>query len=90
MYDFPLSINLDSDFAIVIVKSCVVLHNFVLQRDGYNTKDTLSITGLQSITRRNECVRGRFSTNNVRKIMMEYFLTSTGSKNVNFLRFNEE
>ena len=75
---FRKAINLDPDFAIDIVKSCVVLHNFVLERDGYNTEDTLSITGLQSITR-SEYVSGGLSANNVRKIMMDYFLTPIGS-----------
>lgn len=28
-----------------IVKTCCVLHNFVMDRDGYNVEDTLSVEG---------------------------------------------
>lgn len=75
---FHKAINLKPDFATDIVKSCVVLHNFVLERDGYQTEDALTIVGLQSMSR-SECVRGGIPANNVRKIMMDYFLTPIGS-----------
>lgn len=75
---FHRAINLNPDFATDIVKACVILHNFVLERDGYNTDESLSITGLQDI-RRTDCVRGGVSANNVRKMMMDYFMTPIGS-----------
>lgn len=76
---FHRAIILDPNFAIDIVNSFVILHNFVLERGGYNTEDILLITGFQSITRTSESLQGELSANNVRKIMMDYFLTPTGS-----------
>lgn len=75
---FHRLINLNHDFATDIVKACVILHNFVIKRDGYIIEDTLSITGVQSISG-SEHVRGGISANNVRNIMMEYFMTPIGS-----------
>jgi hypothetical protein len=34
------------EFSEDIVKACIVLHNFVRMRDGYNFDDTLSYEGL--------------------------------------------
>lgn len=43
---FHRPINVNSDLAVQIVKTCCLLHNYVRQRDGYNFTETLSITGL--------------------------------------------
>lgn len=67
----------DPEFCTEIVKACVILHNFVVIRDGYNTEDSLSVTGIESLPR-SESVRAGLSANNVRKMMTDYFLTSVG------------
>lgn len=53
---FHRAINLHPDFATGVVKACVILHNFVIERDGYNTEDAVTLMGLQNITR-DECMR---------------------------------
>lgn len=75
---FHRPINLKPDFAIDIVKACVVLHNFVRNRDGFEIEDTMTITGLEDIPGE-ETVRGGISANNVRNILCDYFLTPVGS-----------
>lgn len=75
---FHRPINVNTNFATDIVKACVVLHNFVREKDGYDAEDMMTITGLQNIHTAHQ-VRGGISANNVRKIMTDYFLTPDGS-----------
>jgi len=45
IYDISsLRVNVSPDFAVVIVNACVVLHNFVRERDGYKFEDALTVT----------------------------------------------
>lgn len=74
---FHRPINLDPDFAVDIVKACVVLHNFIRDRDGFEAEDTLTITGLLDLS--GERVRGGLLANNVRNILADYFVTDIGS-----------
>ncbi|KAG8239201.1 hypothetical protein J437_LFUL018791 [Ladona fulva] len=67
-------------FLVDIVKVYVELHNFICDRDGYETEDTLSIIGLHDIERARHA-RGGISANNVRNMMTDYFLTPNGSVN---------
>jgi len=46
---FQRTLNVSPDFAVDIVKVCVVLHNFVRERDGYKFEDTLTVTGLEDV-----------------------------------------
>jgi hypothetical protein len=41
---FQRPLNVIPDFAVVIVKACVVLRNFVRERDGYKFEDALTVT----------------------------------------------
>nr|CAH7749981.1 unnamed protein product [Callosobruchus chinensis] len=43
---FHRAISLKPDFAMDIVKACVVLQNFVRERDGYKIEGTFTVTGL--------------------------------------------
>lgn len=72
---FHRPINVNPDFAVDIVKACVVLHNFVRDRDGYETEDTITITGLEDLP----TVRGGLTANNVRNELADYFLTDVGA-----------
>ena len=47
---FQLLLNVSRDFAVDLVKVCVVLHNFVLERDGYKFEDALTVTGVERCT----------------------------------------
>lgn len=71
-------LNVQTDFAVDIVKACVVLHNFVRDRDGYVAEDTTSITGLEDIQVATN-TRGGLQANNVRNILCKYFVSSIGS-----------
>ncbi|XP_072401694.1 uncharacterized protein [Diabrotica undecimpunctata] len=75
---FHRPINLNPNYAVDIVNACVVLHNFVRDRDGYESENTLTITGLEDIPRA-ETVRGSINANNIRNIVSDYFLTPIGS-----------
>ena len=44
---FQRPLNISPDFAVDIVKACVVLHNFVRERDCYKFEDALTVTGLE-------------------------------------------
>jgi hypothetical protein len=46
---FQLPLNVSPGFAVDIVKVCVVLHNFVRERDGYKLEDALTVTGLKDV-----------------------------------------
>lgn len=77
---FHRAINLDPDYATDIVKACVVLHNYVRDRDGYNMENTLSISGFEDvpsdeITRNQTTMRAK----NIRDVLKDYFMTAVGS-----------
>ena len=54
---FQRPLNVCPDFAVGIVKACVVLHNFVRERDGYKFEDALTVTGLEHVPN-GQSVRG--------------------------------
>lgn len=75
---FHRALNLDPEFCTDIVKACVIMHNFVITRDGFNSEDALTVTGLERLPRTGS-VRSGLSANNVRNKMADYFLTPVGS-----------
>lgn len=75
---FHTRINVELDFAVDIVKACIILHNFVRDRDGYLPEDTTTITGLEDLPRE-ATVRGGLQLNDVRKILSKYFQTHVGA-----------
>jgi hypothetical protein len=42
-------ISVLTSFVVVTVKTSVVLHNFVRDRDGYKFEDALTVTGLEDV-----------------------------------------
>lgn len=77
---FHRAINLDPDYATDIVRACVVLHNFVRDRDGFEVENTLSISGFEDLalgeTQRNHAT---MSARNVWDVLKEYFISEVGS-----------
>lgn len=71
-------LNVQVDFAVDIVKACVLLHNFVRDRDGFCHEDTTTIIGLQDLQQGTQ-LRGGLSANNIRNVMCTYFNSNAGA-----------
>ncbi len=76
---FHRPINLEPNFAVSITKACVVLHNFIRDRDGYDFEDTLLITGLHDANLRDMGGMSRGGANNIRDFVADYFLSDEGA-----------
>ena len=57
-----------------IVKACVVLHNFVREKDGLKFEDAMTVSGLEDVPDGQSVCVG-FTANGVRCKVAEYFLT---------------
>jgi hypothetical protein len=75
---FQRPLNVSHEFAVVIVKACVVLHNFVRERDGYKFEDSLTVTGLEDVPD-GQSVHGGITANNVRNKLANYLVTDSGA-----------
>ena len=75
---FQRPLNVSPDFAVDIVKACLVLHNFVRERDGYKFEDALTVTGLEDV-HDGQSVRGALTANSLRNKVADYFLTDAGA-----------
>jgi len=75
---FQRPLNVSPDFAVVTVEACVVLHNFVREKDSYKFEDALTVTGLEDMPD-GQSVRGGLTANSVRNTVVDYFLTDTGT-----------
>jgi hypothetical protein len=75
---FQRPLNASPDFAVVIVKACVVLHNFVCDRGGYKFEDALTVTGLEDVPD-GQSVRAGLTANSLRKTVADYFLPDAGA-----------
>ena len=56
------------------VKACVVLHNFVREKDGLKFEDAMTATGLKDVPD-GQSVYVVLTSNNVRYKVADYFLT---------------
>ncbi|CAG9560773.1 unnamed protein product [Danaus chrysippus] len=75
---FHRPINVQPHFAVLIVNACIVLHNYVRDRDGYLVEDTTTITGLEDVSGEST-TQGGLEANNIRSVLTSYFLTEVGS-----------
>ncbi|XP_072392399.1 uncharacterized protein [Diabrotica undecimpunctata] len=71
---FYRSLNVDPDFAVEIIKACVVLHNFIRDRDGYLPDEIIKVIGLKDLPR-GGTGRGGIPANSARNILSKYFLS---------------
>jgi hypothetical protein len=46
---FQRPLNVRTDFAVAVDKACIVVHNFVRERDGYKFEDALTVTDLEDV-----------------------------------------
>lgn len=69
---FHRPLNIRSDLAERIIKTCCLLHNFVRQRDGYRFEETLTINGLTDVMPKDNTQPGN-STKCMRTLFMDYF-----------------
>ena len=60
------------------VKACVVLHNFVREKDGLKFEDAMTATGLKDVPD-GQSVYVVLTSNNVRYKVADYFLTDAGA-----------
>ena len=77
MANIPPDTNVSVDFAVDIVKACVILHNIVGKRDGFNYEDTLNVPDLIHFECDNDFRVGN-SVNSVRDKFDDYFLSPEG------------
>jgi len=75
---FQLQLNVSPDFAVDNVKASVVLHSFVLERDGYKFEDALAGTGVEDVPE-GQSVRVGLTANNIRNTVADCFLTDAGA-----------
>lgn len=75
---FHRPLNVQPHFAMTIVNACIVLHNYVRDRDGYIVEDITTITGLEDLARENT-IRGGLAANNIRSVLCSYFMSEVGS-----------
>lgn len=72
---FHRPINVQPEYAVIIINACIILHNFVLGRDGYGDVDTTYISGLADLPQETN-IR---AANNVRSVFSKYFVPDIGS-----------
>jgi hypothetical protein len=72
---FQQPLNVSPEYAVVVVKACVVLHNFVRQRDGYKFEDSLAVTDVPD----GQSVGGGITLNSARNRVTDYFLADAGA-----------
>lgn len=65
---FHRPLNVQPPFAMLIVNACIVLHNYVRDRDGYLVEDTTTIIGLEDLAGENN-PRGGLTANNIRSVL---------------------
>lgn len=70
---FYYPINVHESFAETIIKTCCLLHNFVMERDGYRSEDRISIHGLLGAMPVDSSQPGNAATC-VRAVLTEYFM----------------
>jgi hypothetical protein len=71
------AIDVRPDFCDVTVKTCLILHNFVRQRDGFQFQDTLYECPLESM--KTVGTRGTVTGTAVREYFAKYFTSPLGS-----------
>ena len=76
IFQWPL--NVSPDCAVDIVKACVVLRNFVRERDGCKFEDALTVSCLEDISD-GQSVRGWLTANSVMNKVADHFLTDVGA-----------
>ncbi|CAK1603829.1 unnamed protein product [Parnassius mnemosyne] len=75
---FHRPLNVSVELSKTIVKACCILHNFVRERDGYNFKDCLRITGFEDQALQQNVQQGGPALNSIRDKFADYFVSEEG------------
>ena len=74
---FQKAINVNLDLAIILIKTCCALHNFVRSRDGFNIQDALSVQGFIEMGK--DTSRASLQSTQARNKLADYFISDVGS-----------
>ena len=74
---FQKAINVNLDFAIILIKTCCAFHNFVRSRDGFNIQDALSVQGFIEMGK--DTSRASLQSTQARNKLADYFISDVGS-----------
>ena len=74
---FHRPLNVKIDFIEDIIKACVVLHNFVRERDGYNFDHILYVEGLHEVPEGAVKGGGKYA-HDIHELFGSYFQGSDG------------
>ncbi|XP_051156760.1 uncharacterized protein LOC127278874 [Leptopilina boulardi] len=75
---FHRPLNVHPNFANILIKACVVLHNFIRDKGGFVPEHTTTLIGLEDL-QPDQSVQAGISANSVRDVLGNYFLTDVGS-----------
>jgi len=78
MENFPATAYVSPEFREDNVKACVVLHNFVREKDGLKFEDAMAVTGLEDVPDGQSVCMG-LTAKNVRYKVADYFLKDVGA-----------
>lgn len=79
---FHRPLNVNPNCCIDIVKACVVLHNVIWERDGFNYEDTREVVRFEDIEfvpTQNPTRVGGKKANQIRNVLADYFFSDAGS-----------
>lgn len=76
---FQKSINVNLDLAVLLIKTCCSLHNFVRERDGFSIQDVMSVEGFIEV--RQDTPRATRTSQSIqaRNRLADYFVSDVGS-----------
>lgn len=73
-------LNVKYDLALSSIKTCCILHNYVLVRDGYKVEDTEVVGGFGEHVDRPNVIQGGRNLNELRNIWADYFVSDIGKR----------
>lgn len=72
------AIDTSTTLTVKIIKACIVLHNFVRERDGFRFDESYEATSAMDNLRNEQNPRGGVQANNIRSVLADYFVSPEG------------